>query len=251
MKVIPFQNANGSVITVTSTSTLLANLVNTAQSTNLFPLPWNNTGADGINITPEDGDVRYLADGNTPTATKGQLLKEGQTYFLRQVDLTNFRLIRVGGANVACSIAVGVSDAEESSAVGGSAGGGGGGGDVNITEIGGTAVSVDSGDADAGTIRTVNADRAGTATLSNVASSATNVTVLAANASRKAAALYNDSTSAVNVKFGATASSTSYTVRMLAGAYYELPVSNGVVYQGIIDGIWDSANGSMRVTELT
>ncbi len=86
-----------------------------------------------------------------------------------------------------------------------------------------------------------------TATLSNVASSATNVTLLASNAARKQAMIYNDSTAILYVKLGATASATSHTVQMAAASYYELPQP---VYSGIIDGIWASANGSARVTEL-
>lgn len=88
-----------------------------------------------------------------------------------------------------------------------------------------------------------------TATLSNVASSATSVTILAANTSRKGAAIYNDSTQILYVKLGTTASTTSHTVQMAAGTYYELPAPN--IYTGRIDGIWASANGSARVTELT
>ena len=43
--------------------------------------------------------------------------------------------------------------------------------------------------------------QAGTATLSNVASSATNVTVLAANTARKGATIVNDSTQILYLKF--------------------------------------------------
>ena len=49
------------------------------------------------------------------------------------------------------------------------------------------------------------------------------------------------------VKFGTTASATSYTVKMVADAYYEVPFG----YTGRIDGIWASANGNARVTEMT
>lgn len=82
--------------------------------------------------------------------------------------------------------------------------------------------------------------------LSNVASSATNVTVLATNASRKGAMVYNDSTAILYLKLGATASATSHTIQMAAASYYELPQP---VYTGVIDGLWASANGSARVTE--
>lgn len=85
-----------------------------------------------------------------------------------------------------------------------------------------------------------------TSTLANVSGSASNVTVLASNANRLRAWLYNDSTAAVNVKFGATASATSFTKRLLPNEFF--PVEG---YTGIIDAIWDSAAGSMRTTELT
>lgn len=93
--------------------------------------------------------------------------------------------------------------------------------------------------------------RAATPTLANVAASASSVTLLAANAARLGAAIVNDSTSILYVKFGSTASATSFTV-CLAGsvagvpAYYEVPFG----YVGIITGIWVSATGAARVTEV-
>lgn len=90
--------------------------------------------------------------------------------------------------------------------------------------------------------------RSGTATLANVASSATNVTLRAANTARLGLILYNDSTSSCYAKYGATASSTSFTVFLGPGAYWEMPKP---IYTGIVDGIWVAANGNMRVTELS
>jgi hypothetical protein len=81
----------------------------------------------------------------------------------------------------------------------------------------------------------------------NVGSSATNVTLLASNAARKGASIMNDSTEVLYVKFGATASATSFHVKMAAGSYLEVPFG----YTGIIDGIWASANGNARVGEFT
>jgi len=81
----------------------------------------------------------------------------------------------------------------------------------------------------------------------NVASSATNVTLLAANTSRFGATIFNDSTSILYLKLGATASATSFTVKMDAGDYFETPYD----YTGIIDGLWASANGSARITEVS
>jgi hypothetical protein len=94
-----------------------------------------------------------------------------------------------------------------------------------------------------------------TSTLSNVSESATSVTVLAANTNRLTFSLYNDSDSAVCLKFGTTASATSFSYRLLArGALSTADI--GVNYVGKIDAIWDSTPGtaghsSMRIGELT
>lgn len=85
-----------------------------------------------------------------------------------------------------------------------------------------------------------------TATTANVASSATNVTLFAANRAAHARTVYNESTSVLYLKFGATASATSYTVQLAAGAYYEFPMP---LYGGQVDGIWAAANGTARTTE--
>lgn len=98
----------------------------------------------------------------------------------------------------------------------------------------------------AGVVQT-SAATSSTTSVSSVAASASNVTVLAANASRIGATVFNDSTVTLYLKLGATASTTSYTVQLSARAYYEVPFG----YVGIIDGIWDSATGNARVTELT
>lgn len=109
------------------------------------------------------------------------------------------------------------------------------------TDLDYTPIATDS----AGTQYVV--QKSSTATLSNVASSATSVTILAANTARKGAQIYNDSTQILYVKFGTTASTSSFTVPLAAATYYELPAG----YTGRIDGIWASANGNARVTEET
>jgi hypothetical protein len=86
-----------------------------------------------------------------------------------------------------------------------------------------------------------------TATLSNVAGSASSVTLLALNVARKGATIHNDSSAILYVKFGTTASTTSYTVKMVADAYFEFPFG----FTGRVDGIWASATGSARITEMT
>jgi hypothetical protein len=90
---------------------------------------------------------------------------------------------------------------------------------------------------------------AGTATVTTVADTATSTTLLASNANRLGAAIQNDSSAVLYVKFGTTASATDYTVRMVQYAYYEVPYG----YTGRIDGIWasDPGDGAARITELT
>lgn len=89
--------------------------------------------------------------------------------------------------------------------------------------------------------------QAATGTQTSIVSVVVNVTLLAANAARLGATIYNDSTKILYVKFGATASATSYATQLGNGGYLEVPFG----YTGIIDGIWASANGNARVTELT
>ena len=86
-----------------------------------------------------------------------------------------------------------------------------------------------------------------TGTVTQVASSATNVTLLASNAARRGATISNDSNKTLFVKLGATASATSYTKNLGTDEYWEIPFG----YTGVIDGIWDLANGNAYVTELT
>lgn len=96
--------------------------------------------------------------------------------------------------------------------------------------------------------------QASTATLANVSGATSSTTLIASNANRKGLVIVNDSTAILYVKFGSSASSTSYTY-LLAGStggipsILELPAS--MVYTGIVTGIWASATGAARVTELT
>lgn len=90
---------------------------------------------------------------------------------------------------------------------------------------------------------------ASTGTLTNVSASATSVTLLAANSNRLGAIVYNDSSASMYLKYGTTASSTSFTDFVPPGARWAMPT--GELYTGRIDAIWSSATGTARVTELT
>jgi hypothetical protein len=107
---------------------------------------------------------------------------------------------------------------------------------VNNPDIGGSS------------IQTVEILKSTVGTQTSVASSATNVTLLAANANRLGASIHNDSASAtLFVRLQATATTSNFTVKLFPDSYYEVPFQ----YTGIIDGIWSAAVGSARVTELT
>jgi len=113
-------------------------------------------------------------------------------------------------------------------------------------------------DASAAPTTTVTTAQGATGTMTSVASSTTSVTILAFNPNRLSASIYNDSTqvlyllalntvnSSPSQLFSMAASTTHFTVQLAAGGYYELPFNPiGAVY-----GIWPSANGFARVTEI-
>lgn len=82
----------------------------------------------------------------------------------------------------------------------------------------------------------------------NVAASASNVTLQASNANRRGLSVFNDGSTTLYVKLGATATLTSFTAPVAPQALYEVPFS----YTGIVDGIWaGSPTGSARMTEIT
>jgi hypothetical protein len=89
--------------------------------------------------------------------------------------------------------------------------------------------------------------KAPTSAVTSVSGSASSVSLLASNNARVGATVYNDSAAILYIKLGATASATSFTVKVQPEEYFEVPFG----YTGAIDGIWASATGSARITELT
>ena len=90
----------------------------------------------------------------------------------------------------------------------------------------------------------------GVAVTANVPSSASSTELFAAAVPAHGRTIVNESTQRLYVKFGATASATSYTVALEGAAappyaYFEFPQP---CYAGLVSGIWASANGSARVT---
>jgi len=87
----------------------------------------------------------------------------------------------------------------------------------------------------------------GTSTHADVPASVTSVILSAASPVRTGVAIYNDSAAELLINLGSTASSSSFTVSMLPGSYFETPFG----YIGDISGIWSEVSGNARVTEFT
>lgn len=87
---------------------------------------------------------------------------------------------------------------------------------------------------------------ASTANATTVASSATSVSLLAANSSRKGATIWNASTATLYLDLDAAATMTDYAAKLDPGGYYEVPYS----FTGAISGIWSAANGNALVREF-
>jgi len=78
-------------------------------------------------------------------------------------------------------------------------------------------------------------------------SSDTNITLLEPNLLRRATAVYNNSTSSLYLKYGAVATIDSFTIKLGAGDFLELPCP---CYTGQLDGFWETVNGNAMVTEI-
>jgi hypothetical protein len=128
---------------------------------------------------------------------------------------------------------------------------------VNVNQVAGTALAVGSGVNGTGVQRvTVATDQAAitcaeekvaSASITQVAVSTTNAVLKASNTARKYLTVFNDAATVLCVKYGATASATSFTVKIPAGAIWEM---SEVIYTGTVDAILVSGTGNAYVTEL-
>ncbi|HNC58450.1 MAG TPA: hypothetical protein PLP33_23690 [Leptospiraceae bacterium] len=98
-------------------------------------------------------------------------------------------------------------------------------------------------------IVTTSLQRATSSSVVSVARNAASTTILAANGYRNGASIFNDSNAVLYLRLSAgTASSTSYSTKLGAQSYFEVPTN----YSGAITGIWASAGiGNAYVTEYT
>lgn len=92
-----------------------------------------------------------------------------------------------------------------------------------------------------------------TSATSSVAVAQASTQLLAANANRRGATIYNDATAHAHIKLGATATLSDFTVVLQnivnnVGGYYEVPAG----YTGIVSAYLGAAGtGNWRITELT
>lgn len=92
----------------------------------------------------------------------------------------------------------------------------------------------------------VTAEKMGTTgTLTNVAEATSSTTLAASSTSRRGFTVYNDTANVLKLKFGSTASATSFTYSVAAAASLTLDPST---YSGIITGISTGTGGNWRVT---
>ncbi len=89
-------------------------------------------------------------------------------------------------------------------------------------------------------------DRGATGTTSRVATSTTRVTLVASNASRKQVIIVNEALTPLYVKYGGTATTTSYAFQLAAQS--TLIEDN---YTGQIDAILGVGTSNAQITEVT
>ena len=86
-----------------------------------------------------------------------------------------------------------------------------------------------------------------TAGVSSVNAATSSTELLAANADRAGAMVYNNSANALYLKLGTGASSSSFTVKLNQDDYYEIPYG----YTGVVHGLWAATGGSAKITEVS
>jgi len=122
-------------------------------------------------------------------------------------------------------------------------------GDVDIATMPNVVIGSGTVTAVTSITNTVVTKEVRSATPSQTSPSVTNAStsILASNANRLGATIYNEGAAICYTKLGATASVTSYTLQIAVGGYYELPFA----YTGAVDGITSAGTAQLRVTELT
>lgn len=89
----------------------------------------------------------------------------------------------------------------------------------------------------------------GTAALTSVSQSASSVQLLAPNTARRFFSVHNNAGQDLFIAFAATATTTSFTVKVPKNSYFESQTDG---YTGEVSGIWSSAGGgNAKITEVS
>lgn len=212
---------DGSAITQPVSGTVTANAGSGTFAVSAASLPLPSGAATETTLSSLDGKVTAC---NTGAVTISAALPAG-TNNIGDIDVLTLPNVTLASQANPFSSAIPVSDNGGSITVDGT---------IAATQSGSWAVSVAT---------------YSTSAVTSVTSAATSTSLLASNASRRQATMYNDADKAVYVKLGATASTSSFSYKLLPGQTLELA---NPVYTGAIDGIWDSSpTGSMRITEIS
>ncbi len=83
--------------------------------------------------------------------------------------------------------------------------------------------------------------------VTSVAAALTDTVLLALNTGRFGAAVYAEGPGTLFLKLGNAASTVSYTAQLTPQTYYEVPF----YWTGSVNGIWGTASGTARITEIT
>lgn len=204
----------GHVITDSGSTTAVTSLPSIPAGSNVIGAL---TADQTINVDQVAGAATAAGNGVTTTGTQRVTISSDST---GQVKLAT-------GANV-----IGALTADQT---------------VNIDQVGGSTTSTNAGNRSAGTQRVLLAGN-GTGTVTQVASSASDTSLLAANTNRTGTLFFNDSTAIMYLLYGTgVASTTNYSVQVPSKGYYEDPFH----YTGGYHAIWASANGFVYCTEVS
>ena len=102
MKIHQLPDAASCQVTVSSTAITLQDLIRAAGS-NKYEIP---NGANAAYIQVDGESVRYLLDGNTPTASLGFLANTYDEINLEGVDLSQVLFIRATGSDATMHVQV-------------------------------------------------------------------------------------------------------------------------------------------------
>lgn len=98
MRIQKLPSADSAMLTVSTTARTIEQFIALADSPDSDGFEFFD-GANFVELFVESGDIRYMVDGNTPTATVGTPAAEGSSITLMSVDLSKVKLIREGAVD--------------------------------------------------------------------------------------------------------------------------------------------------------